>query len=137
MSPTTLELGGLKQESNGGQSLGPRAALLVQAGLAGPLGEPGWAPHLCGALAGTTGLSLVHLVSHPPGQSWQSRGPRGIVQRNSVAPAAFWWPEKITGELKLEGWGDERGCRGQGYREGWTVAVTVPSIHQGAYWEDL
>lgn len=127
----------MKQEFNGGQSLGPQAALLVHAGLAGPLCEPGWVPHLCGALAGTTGLSLVPLVSHIPSQSWQSRGPRGVVQGNSVAPATFWWPEKITGELKLEGWGDERGCRGQGHREGWTVAATVPSIHQGAYWEDL
>lgn len=47
-------------------ALGPQAALLVQAGLAGSLARPSWAPYLCGF-----GLPLIICVSCPlPGQAW-------------------------------------------------------------------
>lgn len=48
-------------------------------------------------------VSLVPYLARPGGFSWQSWGPRRIVQRDSIASGTFWWPEMMTGVLKWQG----------------------------------
>lgn len=62
-------------------------------------------------------MSLIHYLARPGWFSWQSWGPRGIVQVDSIVSGTFLQPEMMTGELKWQGWGDGRSFRGQGRRQ--------------------
>lgn len=59
-------------------------------------------------------VSLIPYLARPGWFSWQSWGPRGIVQGDCIASGTFWQPEMRTGELKRQGRGDGRSFRGQG-----------------------
>lgn len=82
------ELSVVKQQFNDHWSLGPWAVVLVRVGLTGTLGEPGWAPHLCGALAGPTGLACscsCHLFSSSRSVLACSHGEQGSKGGHAMA----------------------------------------------------
>lgn len=88
----------LEMEFQGCQPLGPRAALLVQAGLAGSLARPSWALTYVGLGCLWASVSLVPYLARPGWFSWQSWVPGGIVQGDSVASGTFWQPEMMARE---------------------------------------